>query len=156
MPKIVVGNGHDVGMIWTCLAWLYHWWRFTYSHHGYTTFKKTSIKGYYTQALSEINYLKSKHQSLSKMPLFSFGSSGKSSHKYHCRVLLLDDSEITHEISVSFKAPTNKCVYLHLNAQFILYYNQRYLSGIKITQKILSWFETAKGFSCISTNQRAW
>ncbi|XP_065060423.1 band 4.1-like protein 4 isoform X1 [Rhopilema esculentum] len=33
------------------------------------------------------------------MPLFSFGSSGKNSHKYHCRVLLLDDSELTHEIS---------------------------------------------------------
>ena len=33
------------------------------------------------------------------MPLFGFGGGGKS---YHCRVLLLDDSDVTHVISVSF------------------------------------------------------
>ena len=36
---------------------------------------------------------------LAKMPFLGFGGGGKT---YHCRVLLLDDSDLTHDISVSF------------------------------------------------------
>ena len=67
------------------------------------------------------------------MPLFGFGGSGKT---YHCRVLLLDDSYLTHEISVSFNADIVtrflKIVYVFTPSAIGLYAMKKYgINGSK-------------------------